>query len=408
MVEGSAYLVDRTLPHIPYRQWTLTLPSDLARRVAFDRSLCSAVFRIFVDCVQRWYETQAIRAGVRSPQGGALLQIQRFADGAALWPHGHAAFGDGVYTENGSEEPRFVPSSPPTIPDVQAIVSRIAHRTRGLLRRRGLLQDESNAPAPDDAECGSGSTASPLIEGHQLLLQCAQQAPNATERLGGAVHPNRRVRQLDAHKGRAQKGGFTKEPKLLADAGGFGLHADRPIEAHRRDALEHLLRYMARPPVPTERVRLREDGKVTFYLKRARRNGVNALVFEPQRLVARLAALVPPPGMNLRRYHGFLAAAHPLRRRIAPRPPDPKKTGVPTAPKRPKRLGWHDLLKRVFALDALQCPLCRGPMRFIRTVEVPTPDDLLYAAIVLSGRPDEIIAALVADFKQARSPPDAQ
>ena len=84
MVEGAAYLVDRALPVVPYRQWTLTLPWDLARRVAFDRSLCGAVFRIFVDCVQRWYEEQALRSGIASPQTGALLQIQRFADAAAL------------------------------------------------------------------------------------------------------------------------------------------------------------------------------------------------------------------------------------------------------------------------------------------------------------------------------------
>ena len=146
----------------------------------------------------------------------------------------------------------------------------------------------------------------------------------------------------------------------------------------------------------------------SFYLKRPRRNGTNALVFEPVRLVARLAALIPPPTMNLRRFYGFLAAAHPLRKHILPRPPDPKKTGVPTAPKRPKALTWKDLLKRVFGVEALQCPLCRGAMRIVRTVDAPTPDDLLFAAIVLSGRPDAIIAALVRETKRARSPPETR
>ena len=85
MVEGAAHLVDRVLPHQPFRQWTFTLPSDLARRVAFDRSLCSAVFRIFADCVQGWYEAQARSAGIAEPHGGSILQIQRFTDGAGLW-----------------------------------------------------------------------------------------------------------------------------------------------------------------------------------------------------------------------------------------------------------------------------------------------------------------------------------
>ena len=79
---------------------------------------------------------------------------------------------------------------------------------------------------------------------------------------------------------------------------------------------------------------------------------------------------------------------------------------MPTAPKRPKTLTWKDLLKRVFGVEALQCPLCRSAMRIVRAVDAPTPDDLLYAAIVLSGKPDAIIAALVRDHKRARSPPE--
>ena len=84
MVQGAAYLVDRALPHQPFRQWTFALPWDLARRVAFDRSLCGAVFGIFTDSVQRWYEAAGRTAGLEDPSGGCVLQIQRFADGATL------------------------------------------------------------------------------------------------------------------------------------------------------------------------------------------------------------------------------------------------------------------------------------------------------------------------------------
>jgi hypothetical protein len=36
---------------------------------------------------------------------------------------------------------------------------------------------------------------------------------------------------------------------LKAERDGYSLHAATRIEAGRRDALEHLLRYMARPPL---------------------------------------------------------------------------------------------------------------------------------------------------------------
>lgn len=49
MNEQAAHLVDRVLPHVPYRQWVLTLPRELARVVAFDAELATAVFGVFAD-----------------------------------------------------------------------------------------------------------------------------------------------------------------------------------------------------------------------------------------------------------------------------------------------------------------------------------------------------------------------
>jgi hypothetical protein len=401
MVEAAAHLVDRVLPRQPFRQWTFTLPWDLARRVAFDRSLCSAVFRIFSDSVQSWYEAQARDGGIESPSGGCILQIQRFADGATLWPHGHAAFLDGVYEEVAGSPPRFFATPPPTPSDLEAITRRIARRIRTLLRRRGLVGDEAEAPVQGDAGPGGIGADPALMEGSPLLLRCALTHESSRERVPGYEQPSRRARQLDALRGRARKSPFRKEPKLLANVAGFQVHADRPIEAHKRDSLERLLRYMARPPISSERIRLRDDGKVTFYLKRARRNGVNALVFDGVSLVARLAALIPPPGMNMRLFYGVFAANHPLRRRILPAVPDPKKTGVATAPPRPARLSWAELLHRVFRVDALQCPECKGRMRIVETIETPTLDDILLASLIISG---QAAAAMKAE-KEARAPP---
>ena len=82
MNEQAAHLVDRVLPHVPYRQWVLTLPGELARVVAFDADLATAVFGVFAEDLARWQRERANDRGLADPQTGSLLEIQRFADGA--------------------------------------------------------------------------------------------------------------------------------------------------------------------------------------------------------------------------------------------------------------------------------------------------------------------------------------
>ena len=71
------------------------------------------------------------------------------------------------------------------------------------------------------------------------------------------------------------------------------LHADVFIAAHDRAALERICRYMARPPIPQDRLSWRSGGKLVRSLKRTWKGGIEAVVFEPLALIARLAALVP-------------------------------------------------------------------------------------------------------------------
>jgi hypothetical protein len=92
MNEQAEHLVDRVLPQVPYRQWVLTLPGALARVVAFDGALSTAVFGVFADELSRWQRERANGLGIADPQTGSLLEIQRFADGARhrSWARGAA------------------------------------------------------------------------------------------------------------------------------------------------------------------------------------------------------------------------------------------------------------------------------------------------------------------------------
>jgi hypothetical protein len=80
-----------------------------------------------------------------------------------------------------------------------------------------------------------------------------------------------------------------------ATISGFSLHANVCIPAHDRMRLERLLRYAGRPPVATERLSRLPDGRLLYRLKRRWRDGTSHVIFEPMELIAKLAALVPPP-----------------------------------------------------------------------------------------------------------------
>lgn len=60
---------------------------------------------------------------------------------------------------------------------------------------------------------------------------------------------------------------------------------------------------MSRPPIAVERLALTSSGPVRYTLKTAYRDGTTHIVLDPLDLMARLAALVPPPRMHLTRHH---------------------------------------------------------------------------------------------------------
>jgi hypothetical protein len=161
---------------------------------------------------------------------------------------------------------------------------------------------------------------------------------------------------------------------LIASSDGYSLHAATRIDAEARDALERLLRYMARPPLAMGRLMLREDGKVIWNLRRPWSDGARSFVFDPLTIIGRLAALVPHSRAHQLTYHGCLAPASPLRDQVVPRPPSsrPRGGGVSgTAPNQPAqgpKVSWADLMKRVFAKDVLKCPRCGSRRHMLATI----------------------------------------
>ena len=56
------------LPHVPVRQWVLTLPHRLRYLLAYNHALCRAVLGVAVRTVLGFYRRRARRTGVREPR----------------------------------------------------------------------------------------------------------------------------------------------------------------------------------------------------------------------------------------------------------------------------------------------------------------------------------------------------
>ena len=104
----------------------------------------------------------------------------------------------------------------------------------------------------------------------------------------------------------------------VAKEAGFSLHAGVSTEAHQRDKLERLCRYICRPAVSEKRLALTSNGSIRYQLKTPYRDGTTHVIFEPLDFIAKLAALVPKPRVNLTRFHGVFAPNSKHRIRVMP------------------------------------------------------------------------------------------
>jgi hypothetical protein len=188
-----------------------------------------------------------------------------------------------------------------------------------------------------------------------------------------------RVRRLGDARDTA---GVTSRGARQAHVEGFDLHANVWVSATDRAGLERLCRYVLRPALAQERLRLRSDGRVAVELKTAWHDGTRELVFEPLELLERLAAMTPRPETNLLICHGVVAARARWRARVvgygrvaleptaSTAPPAAGPEGT-TAKSSPRAWSWAALMHRAFAIDVLTCPHCGGRLRLIATLHDP-------------------------------------
>ena len=359
MTESAALLVDDVLPHQPIRQWVLSFPFQLRYLFANRPALMGQVLGI----VYRVIATHLIKkAGFthQNARTGAVTLIQRFGSALNLNLHFHMLFLDGVYVDDPHKGLRFVRVKAPSHEELAALVGTIARRVGRKLERQGLLERDIensylSAEAVDDDPMAQ-------LQGHSITYRIA-----VGRQAGRKVFT---VQTLPA----SDKTNDDRVGKMA----GFSLHAGVAAGADERDKLERLCRYISRPAVSEKRLSLTSNGQIRYRLKTPYRDGTTHVIFEPMDFIARLAALVPKPRVNLTRFHGVFASNSKHRALISPsgrgkgRRSGSTDDQLDLSPvERRASMTWAQRLKRVFNIDINTCRECGGSVRVIACVEDP-------------------------------------
>jgi len=361
MADSPALLVDEVLPKKPIRQWVLTVPFPLRFLFAACPELMGKVLGIVTRTLSTYLAHQA---GFKKKEArtGAVTLIQRFGSALNLNIHFHMLFLDGVYVQDGIGGFVFHCNKAPTVEQLAELLHTISQRVASFLERRGLLaRDEGTSYLTLD-----GLDEDPMQDIH---------SHSVTYRIAMGPQRGRKVFTLQTI---APKPDLPPGSDRVAKLAGFSLHAGVAAKAHQHDKIERLCRYIARPAVSEKRLSLTTTGKVRYELKTPFRNGTTHVLFEPVDFIARLAALVPKPRVNLTRFHGVFAPNSKHRIHVTPakrgkgRKAQSGQAWTDKTPgERHVAMTWMQRLKRVFDIDIENCEKCQGPVKIIACVEDP-------------------------------------
>jgi hypothetical protein len=353
MVETAAHLVDHVFPHVPVRQWVLSVPKRLRPFLHHRPRTAGTVLHILLRALQATLR-EACPTAPGTAAMGAVSFLHRF--GSSLNPHYHfhLCVVDGLF--EGIEDDTYQdPAHPETrlrFHEATALTHELLEGLQHTVRKRVLRH----------------------FARHGLL------EPHEAEDMRGWDH-----------------------------GGGFSLDASVRIEATDREGLERLIRYCARPLFALSRLHLvggRSD-QILYLLPKPDPAGRTALRLSALEFLDRLAKILPPPRLHRHRYHGVFAPNAPLRPLVTERArednalaaqlpgPDPElplrspasAPGPEEPPRQPSDTGaprssrWAALLARIYEVFPLICPTCQTPLTFIAVLTEPEPITRILAHI---------------------------
>ncbi len=367
MSETAAHLVDSVLPAKPIRQWVLSFPFQIRLALSVRPKIMGRALEIAHSVISSYYRKKAGLPKTKA-MAGAVTLIQRFGGSLNLNVHFHQLYIDGCYELGPQGEPvNFIETNAPTVPDLDQVLGQIIKRVARYLERQQIIVKDNDSEF--QLEIPAEDTFSRL------------QASSVTYRFATGPSKGKKAMTLKSVPDTDHSAKFG----LVAKNSGFSLHAGVATDAHEREKLEKVCRYIARPAVAEGRLSQNLDGDVIYKFKKPWDDGTTAIKMTPMEMMEKLAALVPRPRVHLTRFHGVLGPHYKYRKQIVPKKPPElelvsglgglggRATAAADSDKVPseKRISWARLLKRVFDIDVTICANCRGKMKIISAIEDP-------------------------------------
>ena len=375
------------MPHVPVRQWVLTVPHGLRAKLAFDPALTTVVFREFIAAVSSWLRRRARRLGLRGElKTGAVTVIQRFNSAVDLSPHFHALVLDGVYSFPVGRTPVFHPTPAPADEDVARVVTAVFRRVERKLA---------------DREPSVGQRR--FAEGAPLLIAMAEASARGVVGTG----PRRGCRIIRIRGAPVNVDVFLMG-RLCAQVEGYNLQAATRLRRQRPGRT----RTDGQVPGPTSDrhrqtivTRRRPAGAAPQATVARWHDGVRVPASRIDRGARRdRTSTKGPPralqwraGASLRGPRAIVPCADKASPEAKAAAPPPEGAEMPG---RPGRIPWAPLLWRVFLADVLQCARCPGRMRIVAAVTSTVEATRILRSIGLAAEPPA--------FHAARSPPQAE
>ena len=354
MNDEAAHLIDSVIPEIPMRQWVLSFPFKMRYILARNQSLVSKALKIYIQEIHSFQRRKAKSLGLKQVRCGAVTFIQRFGSALNLNIHFHSLIPDGVFFLVGDKY-QFYRFTAPSFEELRGIVAKIRRKVLRFIEKSGFMEDSQLG---FDAES----------VGELQSLSISQKAG-----FGGRAGSG--LKRFGIKKLATDP----EEDPSSANLDGFSLNASVGVPAKDRKSLEQLIRYMARGPLATERLSESFPTQLVYRLKTVWRDGTTHISFSYLDFIARLVALIPPPRMNMVRYHGCFASNFKGRRLIVKKPAKKTENSAPAVEgvtlslglerAKRERLRWAEMLKRTFKVDVTVCPKCSGRMEQIAVIK---------------------------------------
>ena len=351
MNDEAAHIVDKVLPPVAYRQFVISYPYKLRFLMAYNPGLTNKILKIFIKAIESYQRIKAKRAGVHCKvKSGSITVVQRFGSALNLNIHFHTLVADGVFYKSGNSY-EFYRLSEPTKEELFAIAEKVKTKVEKLIQAMGL--DEQDQLDFDE----------------NLLAELSQLS--ITQK---AAFDERAGRKLKRYGTRRIEIDVDDKDPYTANVEGFSLNGRVVIPSNDRKKLEKLIRYMARGPIATERLTESFSNTLLYKMKTPWKDGTTHVSFSPLDFIARLVALIPPPRVNMIRYHGVFAPNFKARQEIVPQKKPPIQNCADINPlasskRRRERMRWAEMLKRTFEIDVTVCPKCQGRLEQIAIIK---------------------------------------